>query len=357
MAQALKRDDDIPEILAGVDTQQYPLLFHFVSSSPYKPYCTDEKGTPLVIRQRRYAFMKRYVQHNPPDMCHWLTFDLDHGNPMIFKDHPLPAPNLVAMTRKTGRSHISYAIEAVCTSDAARMKPVQYLSAIQNAYTQILDADPGYTNFLTKNPLHDEWDITVFHDRIHSLGELADYTDLDRLPYWTRKRAANDEQQGYGRHVAIFHRLRFWAYDHITFHRDQGTTYERWMVVVLERCEVLNTFPEPLPYSSIKATAKSVGKWVWTKYWPEGKPIRRGMMAATFAQSQLPLDLKTKQRLSSRRTAEIKRKNTEEKIIDAIGQMTAQGKKASMRAIAKMVDLSHPNLSKHYGHLFPSRKR
>ena len=352
MAQALKRDDDVADIMAGVEAQQYPLLFQFVSNSPYKPYCTDEKGTPLIIRQRRYAFMKRYIQHNPPDMCHWLTFDLDHGNPYVFKDHPLPTPNLIAMTRKTGRSHISYAIESVCTSDAARLKPVQYLSAIQDTYTQLLDADPGYTNFLTKNPLHDDWDVAVFHDHEYSLGELADYTDLTRLPYWTRKRAANDEHQGYGRHVAIFHRLRFWAYDYITFHRDQGTTYERWMVIVLERCEALNTFTDLLPYSSIKSTAKSVGKWVWMNYWPKGKPIRRGMMAETFAQSQLPLDLKGKQRLSSRRTAEIKRKNTEEKIIDAIGVLTGQGKKVTKAAVGRMAGIDRAKLYRDYKHLF-----
>ena len=350
MALALK-EDELYELLIGIEPQQYNLLREFVEKSPKHPYCTDEKGEALRIRNRRHAFLKRYVQHNPPAMCHWLTFDLDHGNPMIFKDVTLPAPNLVAMTRDTGRSHISYAIEGVCTSDAARIKPIQYLQAIEDAYQTKLEADISYTNFITKNPLHSDWDITVFHDHTYSLGELADYVELSNS-YWTRKKAANDAHHGYGRNCALFHRLRFWSYDHVTWHREEGTSYERWMTIVLERCEQLNDFEQILPYSEIKATAKSVGKWVWTKYWPQGKPIRRGMMADSFAGSQIPLDLKAKQRLSARRTNETRRKSTEDKIIDAIGQITATGKKVTKAAVSRITGLHRKGLERNYGHLF-----
>ncbi len=350
MALALK-EDEILELLSGVDPKQYNLLREFVEKSPKRPYCTDYKGEALLIRTRRYAFMKRYVQHNPPSMCHWLTFDLDHGNALIFKDKTLPAPNLIAMTRATGRSHVSYAIESVCTSDAARIKPIQYLNAIQDAYCAELEADVGYTNFITKNPLHDDWDITVFHDHTYSLSELSDYVTLQKS-YWTRKKAANDAHHGYGRNCCCFHRLRFWAYDHVTWHREQGTSYERWMQLVLQQCESQNTFPQPLPYGEVKSTAKSVGKWVWTKYWPEGRPVRRGMMAKDLEQSQIPLELQTKQRLSARRTHEIRRSATEEKIIDAIGQLTAAGKKVTKSGVARIAGISDRQLRRDYAAYF-----
>lgn len=348
---ALKHQDELLALLADCEPRQYDILERFVDHSPHKPYCTDEKGTALLIRQRHSAFKKKRVQHNPPSMTSWLTFDIDHGNSLIFKDVTLPAPNVIVMTKDTGHSHMSYAIESVCTSDAARPKPMRYLSAIQDAYCELLQADVSYTNFITKNPLHPEWDLTVYHSREYSLGELADYVDL-KVSRPSRKRAANDAVHGVGRNCAQFDRLRFWAYDHVTWHRESGTTYDQWMREVLSKSEGFNTYPEPLPYSEVKSTGKSVGKWVWMEYWPKGKTIRRGTMASSFQQSQLPLDLTTKQRLSARRTAEIKRSNTEEKIIDAIGVLTGQGKKVTKTAVAKLVGVSQQNISKHYKHLF-----
>ena len=112
-----------------------------------------------MVRQRHTAMTKRRVQHNQPSVTNWMTYDLDHGNPMIFKDAILPAPNMVVMTPSNGRSHISYAIEGVCTSDAGRPKPMRYLSAIQEAYCEALQADVCYTNFITKNPLHEDWAV------------------------------------------------------------------------------------------------------------------------------------------------------------------------------------------------------
>ncbi len=349
-----KLEDETTTLLRDVDQQQYSLLHRFVEESPIRPYCCDEKGA-LVIRQRKYAFRKKRIQHNPPSMCQWMTFDLDHGNPMIFKDSGLPAPNLIVMTRASGHSHISYAIEGVCTSDAARHKPLSYLSAIQDSYCKALSADVGYTNFITKNPLHHEWDVTVYHDHVYSLGELADYVELAKKR-WTRKQAANDSHHGYGRNCALFHRLRFWAYDHVIWHRENGTNYNEWMREVLSRCEGFNEFAEALPYHEVKSTAKSVGKWVWTKYQPsyDSRPVRRGLMSETFKQSDLPLSLETKQRLSARRTAETKRSGTEEKIINAIGDLTAAGKKVSKAAVSTITGIHRNSLGRNYSHLFKS---
>ncbi len=331
---ALQHSDELLELLHGVEPQQYDMLERFVELSPHNPYCCNEKGTPLSVLQRRYAMNKKRVQHNQPSLVSWLTYDQDHCNPMMFQNAGLPAPNIIVMTPETGRSHVSYAIESVCTSEIASLKPIRYMSAIQEAYCEALQADVGYTNFLTKNPLHPSWDVTVFHQDEYSLGELADYVDLKPAKYG-RKNAANDAVHGVGRNCNQFDRLRFWAYDHVTQYREDGTTYEQWMQEVLRKSEGFNTYPEPLPYNEVRSTAKSVGKWVWTKYWPEGRPIRRGTMAETFKQSDLPLTLQTKQRLSARRTAEVKRSSTEEKIINAIGVLTGQGKKVTQKAVSQ----------------------
>ncbi|WP_257282303.1 replication initiation protein [Endozoicomonas sp. ISHI1] len=328
----------------------------FYELAPNKPYCTDDKASGLIIRSKNHAFAKSYVQHNTVAMCHWLTFDQDHDNLTQWEEAKLPQPNLIVRNLGNRKAHVSYAIESVCTSDAAYPKPMAYAQAIQEAYCDKLKADPGYTGFITKNPLHEDWHLWEIHSKVYKLGELADYVELKRR-YWTRKRAANYAHYGLGRNCALFHRLRFWAYDWVVYHRDeQGTTYVEWMQIVLVKAEEYNDFPQSLPYGEIKSTAKSVGKWVWEKYFPKTKRKKRGAMVATFAKSELPLDLKTRQRLSARRTNQVRKETTENQIINAIGQLTAQGNKVNKASVSRLTGIHRNTLGRSYGHLFQSQK-
>ncbi|ENO98743.1 replication protein A [Thauera phenylacetica B4P] len=62
-------------------------------------------------------------------MVSWLIFDVDHSNALIWEDAGLPAPNLIVRNRKSGHSHLYYAIPPVCTTESARSKPIQYMKA------------------------------------------------------------------------------------------------------------------------------------------------------------------------------------------------------------------------------------
>ena len=324
----------------------------FVELAPNRPYCTNNKGS-VVIRGKELAFEKRYVQYNPPAMCHWVVFDLDHEDPFIWLAENVAEPNYLAVTPFKNTSHVAYAVRSVCTSESARRHPIEYLAAIEEAYREHLKADIGFAGFITKNPLHPDWNVQYCHDHVYELGELASRVELKRR-YWTRKRANDDTHAGLGRNCALFHRTRFWAYDNVHYHRDVlKIPYNDWMRMTLKHCEQFNSFNPDLPYGEVKSTAKSVGKWVWTKYFVQPK-VRRGAMADMFGGCQLELDLKAKQRLAARRTNEMQRSRTEEKIIQAIGQLTAEGKRVSMRAVAKLVGVSHRNLGKHYSSFFKS---
>ncbi|OED44664.1 hypothetical protein ACH42_06910 [Endozoicomonas sp. (ex Bugula neritina AB1)] len=332
--------------------EQQDAVDRFYELAPNKPYCTDEKASGLLIRSKSYAFARSYIQHNTVAMCHWLTFDQDHDNLMQWEEANLPQPNLIVRNLNNRKAHVSYAIESVCTSDAASPKPMAYAQAVQEAYCEKLNADLGYTGFITKNPLHEDWHLWELHRKVYTLGELADYVELKRR-YWTRKRAANYEHYGIGRNCALFHRLRFWAYDWVAYHRDeQDTTYMEWMQVVLVKAEGFNEFPQPLPYSEIKSTAKSVGKWVWEKYFPKFKRKKRGAMVDTFANSDLPLDLSIRQRLSARRTNQVRKESTENRIINAIGQLTAQGNKVSKAAVSRLTGIHRNTLCRNYARFF-----
>ena len=331
--------------------KQKPTLKRLYDFAPNKPYCTDDLGSGLFIRSKVSAFTRRYIQPNQPALKHWFVYDQDHEKIEQWRDANLPDPNFITRNLDNRKAHIAYAIEPVCVSDSARPKPIAYAAMIQEAYTEALGADNCYTGLITKNPYHKDWHVWEMHDHVYSLGELADYVDL-KPRRWTRKRAANDNHYGLGRNCALFHRLRFWAYDNVTFHRENGTTFNEWMKVVLSRSETFNDFHEALPYNEVKSTAKSVGKWVWLKYWPEGKRVRRGVMGDSLKKSQIELDLTTKQRLSARRTNQIRKDATREKIIDAIGELTAQGKRVTKAAVSRMIGISDRALRKDYSSLF-----
>ena len=55
----------------------------------------------------------------------------------------------------------------------------------------------------------------------------------------------------------MFDTVRFWAYKAIRTHLSIG--FDRWHAEVLEHAKNANgTFIQPLPYSEVKATAKSI---------------------------------------------------------------------------------------------------
>ena len=299
--------------------QQLTIFGRFSDLLPKKPFCSDDFAYGLRIRTKSSAVKYRYIQHNQPAIHNWLVFDLDHENPLIWEDAGVAVPNIITRNPDNGRCHLLYAVSAVCTSDAAKPRPLAYMAAIQHAYNAALRADQGYVGLVTKNPLHDHWHVLRLHDDVYSLGELADFVDLTDVR-WTRKRAQNDDQYGLGRHCALFHRVRYWAYDHVNDYRVPGGAFEVWHTAVLSHCEASNTFPEPLPYGDVKSTAKSVARWVWKHYTGNGSGKRRGAMSDTFKNSQIPLDIRAKQHFAALRTHERRRSDTEKRIMGAIAR-------------------------------------
>ena len=62
----------------------------------------------------------------------------------------------------------------------------------------------------------------------------------------------------------MFDTVRKWAYKAIRAHR--GGIYNTWLDEVVKHCLSVNeAFLEPLPYSEVKATAKSIATYCWKK--------------------------------------------------------------------------------------------
>jgi hypothetical protein len=233
----------------------------FAENLPNKPYCTDDKSW-LQIRKKATAIKKKYIQHNQPQMVHWLVYDCDYPCALerLGEKH-LPAPNLVATNPANGNSHLFYRLaDAVCKSDLARRKPLALLAKIDFVMTEQLEADKGYQGFISKNLLHPHWIVQEVHQEPWNLGDFLEWIDIPtRLP----KRA---QTQGLGRNCTMFEKSRFWAYSKVLSYR-LTSTRTKFYEAVLGYCETINQgFPSPLNHSEVRSTAKSVALWTWRHY-------------------------------------------------------------------------------------------
>lgn len=234
----------------------------FINNLPHKPYCSYGKGTATLIRSKHHAIKLPLIQVNPPHLVNYLIFDIDASDAYLhYFDAELPLPTWIAKNKTNGHCHVCYELKTpICKTANARLKPLRYVASIEQSYAQKLGADIGYTGLLTKNPIDSDWEVSLLNPRPFELDELADYVDLEIKPKTPEKEAS-----GLGRNCSMFDSVRFWAYKAIREHLEGG--YDSWYTQVLKTAINANgAFIAPLPYSEVKATAKSVAKWVWRNH-------------------------------------------------------------------------------------------
>lgn len=300
-----------------------------------KPRLLLDKGHGQVIRLLRFADAFKYIEAQTPVAAHRIVIDIDRDVRAITRCNDwwnlldVPTPSYVLLNAENGHAHVFYELEAaVATHDAARTGPLRYLAAVEAALRVALGGDVDYAGFICKNPHSRAWELHKGRRELYSLPELSEYLTLPKLADLRR------EPSGFGRNCTLFDSLRHWAYRSVADYR--GGKPEAWSMAVYEQALSLNTFPVPLMDSEIRATAKSVSKWVWKHF---------GTGAAVEAFS-------TTQKIRQKRGAAKKRAIKTADVVTAQAQLKAAGKRVSMSAVAKMIDCSKQNLSKHYGHLF-----
>lgn len=242
--------------------QQLELIFND-SRLPRAPYSTDDLADGLSIRQLKSAMRRKYIQINPPKLQFWLCLDVDRERGgLAWEEAGLAMPNFATVNPENAHAHLVWGLEApVLTTEAARQAPLRYLNAIRVAYTNMAGADRGYSGLITKNPNHAAWRTLWGHGHLFDLHELAEY--VPNLKKFKDSRPA--DEVGIGRNVALFDHLRKWAYREVRLFRGDGRKhFDVWNNDVRDQAEKRNgDFKDPLPYSEVKATAKSVAKWVW----------------------------------------------------------------------------------------------
>lgn len=249
------------------------ILTTFENSIPLKPYCTDELSLGLKIRPAETAIKKRYIQPNKPTDLRWLVYDVDRSTAHYdWQDLHAPAPNFSVMNPDNGHCHLYYGLEVpVFMQMGAKQNPIRYVSSVDVALTQKLEADPAYAKLIAKNPLHGSWSLNIWNDRSYELAELADWLDLSAM---TDRRVRLPEI-GLGRNCNLFDATRFFAYREIRKPVENLLFPELYSLEsFILRCQnyakIHNTFSVPLPVRECETIGKSVGKWVYEHMSPEG---------------------------------------------------------------------------------------
>ena len=255
---------------------------NFYQDLPKKPYCSYGKGTKTYIRSKKHAIQYPLIQVNHAHTVQYLIFDIDAPDAYLhFFDVNLPTPTWIAKNKKNGHCHVCYELKTpVCKTANAKLEPLRYLASIEYTYAKKLGADLRYSGLLTKNPVDRDWEVTLLNPRPFELGELADYVDLETKPKKTENE--KNEVSGLGRNCMMFDVVRKWAYKAIRACLKGG--YDSWYQKVLNMSLSANSaFLDPLPYSEVKATAKSIAKWVWRNHtsaefqtWFSAKQAKRG---------------------------------------------------------------------------------
>lgn len=336
---------------------------HFLANLPTRPYCSDDLATGVQIRRRDIAVGKAYIQPNPPPLVSWLIFDCDHDRTFgAWDEAGLPPPNMAVMNRSDGRGHLFYLLRAVCRSNAARVAPLRFLANIEAAYVARLGADPQYSGLMAKNPLSDRWITHHLHPTVHTLGDLAEWVDIREFTQAPTARAAL-VSNGLGRNCTMFDRLRLWAYATVCKYREAagGRAFEMFANACLTQAGAFNDFQSPMALSELRATAKSVAKWTWRHYQSGG--VKRGRDARGITRHHgydvatglylpktpllLPEEVAARRVAAGINSANQERQTTAAKVLAAKALLEAQGKPASVRAVAAAAGVDKTTAGRH----------
>lgn len=256
---------------ASAEQEQLEL---FESRLPRRPYCTDDLEQGLRIRDPRRAVRAKYIQAQPPWLRAWLIFDCDYpGAALSWEDAHLPPPAWTAMSCSSGHAHLAWGLDApVLLGHHDRQRPMRYLAAVESAMRTALEADPGYSGLITKNPAHPDWRV-LWGRHLYELAELQDWLELPK--HVPRKRP---ERVGVGRNVDTFDHLRYLAYRSKRWWlREHGRgSYVHWQAWLYRHALDYThaEHPTPLDHREAHWIAKSVAKWVWVHFDPEASDQR-----------------------------------------------------------------------------------
>ena len=241
---------------------------------PLYPYASDDLRTGIYRMSRSDALGRRYIEANPDAISNLLVVDIDHADAKLraMWDRHDWLPNAIVENPKNGHAHAVWALEEPVTrTEYARRKPIAFAAAVTEGLRRSVDGDAGYSGLITKNPEHDSWSADWLTGHLHSLGELSSHlTEAGFMPAPSWKKTRRKKPTGLGRNCTLFETARVWAYREVRFH--WGDSQGLAEAIEFEALALNAEFSEPLPFSEVRAIARSIHRWITTKsrMWADG---------------------------------------------------------------------------------------
>lgn len=253
-----------------------------------RPLAGNHGGSDVYRRPQNEALQCSNIQHSPDHQRSWVVVDIDRPNlTMQWEDKGIVPPNFISINPDNGHAHGAWRLQdPVANHATARRRPIQFLGAVRRAMTNALDGDFGYSNYMVKNPLHPRWRTMWFTYHKYTLEQLAEPFDALELRRIVRPLEAANE----GRNTTLFDALRHMAYrDFLTFKKNGGSGKDFFDIIEQYGCELNKLFAPPLPLSEVRSTARSVAKWVSSRFTPDDFRViqtERSQMAAVVRRNK-----------------------------------------------------------------------
>ena len=277
----------------ATSSQQAKSLGLFKQRLPARPYCSDNLAREGVYRMPlEIALGHLLIQPNTAKRHVCLCFDVDRPSAaMDWEARNMPPPNLTVMNPANGHAHLIYLLTApVPVSAVARIKPIQFMAAVQEGLRRGLEADRGYTGLIVKNPVHPHWKTAEWEQQPYELCALAEWVTLP-TPAEMRKRVKTPDYAGLGRNCTVFEIVRVQSYRIVRDYWRPGgqQAFER---AVLNAVLWSNhrDIGNPLDQKECRTIAKSISRWTWQHFTPRQfreVQARRGRRKGSVKRDQL----------------------------------------------------------------------
>jgi hypothetical protein len=295
-----------------------------------------------------------------------LAFDLDHEDAMeLVEALPPHIRPWVVLDPHSGRAHAFILLASpVCMADGTSEKARGLANYAQRMMAQALRATPLRHRALLKNPfgradamigqqlrrtpspnapvLWEAWKesgsplvwLTIpgagtveLHAIVAALADEYGEEEAEETTR-TRFRRRRADPSVVGRNCGLFDMVRFWAYDRQE--RDGG-------VILAEAVRANGTFAVPLPGAEVSATARSIAKFMRSRYSPRsGASSTRGRDSAIGA----GLTTEGRQAVAGRVSAAARAATTDAKIAAAVDRLRDGAKRVTQAAVANEAGVS-----------------
>ena len=307
---------------------------------------------PRTITGHHSCDLRRPMRlENPFKQCriHLDTHDDRSARPHLiyWLDRPIFLKNK-AQARKYDR---------VCKALKECLRTICKVDAINPVTTK----NPAKSDWWSGDPA---WHVIKGNDKLWTLDELDDairrakvtykpkpekavYSDSREKPAYqvSMARGFREEVAAEGRHNRLWETMKFFGYAH----KAHASSEEDLFKYMLEQClkfDALNNKDDPLPYSSIKSTAKSIARWTWRYYTgpqddkDRGACKREGLIHAGMPKRQRQA---VGGQYGAKKNADAKR----DTVFKAIAELEAAGEPVVVSKLARDLGLSRPTVRKY----------